>query len=308
MGRVAPCARPQIATAATLFRGELVAGEHPVSILGTRVLRTEDPRFLTTGGVYTEDVVDDRLAGAYHLFFVRSPIAHAKITAIDASAALEAPGVVAVFTGADLAAPAAPQGDDQPGDGADRAGHRHGPVRGRGRGRRAHPRALPGRGRHRAGQRGLRPAARGDRIRGRPGRRHSAVRVGRQQRGRHLRRPRQAASRPVRRLRGGGQPDDRQPAGRPGADGEPGRGRRLGRGRAADRLDPQPGRPGHQGRAGPAARRGPGPDPGHHPGRGRRVRGQVRRRPRARRDRRGPLARWPIRSGGPRPGSRTWSR
>ena len=104
MGRVAPCARPQIATAATLVRGELVAGEHPVSILGTRVLRTEDPRFLTTGGVYTEDVVDDRLAGAYHLFFVRSPIAHAKITAIDASAALEAPGVVAVFTGADLAA------------------------------------------------------------------------------------------------------------------------------------------------------------------------------------------------------------
>ena len=34
-----------------------------MSILGTRVLRTEDPRFLTTGGVYTEDVVDERLAG-----------------------------------------------------------------------------------------------------------------------------------------------------------------------------------------------------------------------------------------------------
>ena len=32
-----------------------------MSILGTRVLRTEDPRFLTTGGVYTEDVVDERL-------------------------------------------------------------------------------------------------------------------------------------------------------------------------------------------------------------------------------------------------------
>jgi len=75
-----------------------------MSILGTRVLRTEDPRFLTTGGVYTEDVVDDRLAGAYHLFFVRSPIAHARITGIDASAALAAPGVVAVFTGEDLAA------------------------------------------------------------------------------------------------------------------------------------------------------------------------------------------------------------
>ncbi len=44
-----------------------------MSILGTRVLRVEDPRFLTTGGVYTEDVVDDRLGGACHLFFVRSP-------------------------------------------------------------------------------------------------------------------------------------------------------------------------------------------------------------------------------------------
>jgi aerobic carbon-monoxide dehydrogenase large subunit len=74
-----------------------------VSILGTRVLRTEDPRFLTTGGVYTEDVTDDRLAGACHLSFVRSPVAHARITGIDVSAALEAPGVVAVYTGADLA-------------------------------------------------------------------------------------------------------------------------------------------------------------------------------------------------------------
>jgi carbon-monoxide dehydrogenase large subunit len=74
-----------------------------VSILGTRVLRTEDPRFLTTGGVYTEDVVDERLTGACHLFFVRSPIAHARITGIDVSGAQAAPGVIAVFTGADLA-------------------------------------------------------------------------------------------------------------------------------------------------------------------------------------------------------------
>jgi aerobic carbon-monoxide dehydrogenase large subunit len=74
-----------------------------VSILGTRVLRTEDPRFLTSGGVYTEDVVDDRLTGACHVFFVRSPVAHGKIEGIDVSAALEAPGVIAVFTGADLA-------------------------------------------------------------------------------------------------------------------------------------------------------------------------------------------------------------
>jgi aerobic carbon-monoxide dehydrogenase large subunit len=71
-----------------------------VSILGTRVLRTEDPAFLTTGAVYTDDV---RLPGACHVFFVRSPVAHARISSIDVSAAREAPGVVAVFTGADLA-------------------------------------------------------------------------------------------------------------------------------------------------------------------------------------------------------------
>jgi aerobic carbon-monoxide dehydrogenase large subunit len=73
-----------------------------VSILGTRVLRTEDPRFLTSGGVYTDDVVDERLTGACHVFFVRSPLAHARITGIDVSAALEAPGVIAAYTGADL--------------------------------------------------------------------------------------------------------------------------------------------------------------------------------------------------------------
>src|ERR1017187_8102458 len=74
-----------------------------MSILGTRVLRTEDPRFLTTGGDYTEDLTDERLAGACHVFFVRSPIAHARISRIDVSPALAAPGVLAAFTGADLA-------------------------------------------------------------------------------------------------------------------------------------------------------------------------------------------------------------
>ena len=74
-----------------------------MSILGTRVLRTEDPGFLTTGAVYTGDVADARLAGACHVFFVRSPVAHARIRSLDVSAALAAPGVVAAFTGADLA-------------------------------------------------------------------------------------------------------------------------------------------------------------------------------------------------------------
>ncbi|HYS32261.1 MAG TPA: hypothetical protein VEM58_08375, partial [Streptosporangiaceae bacterium] len=62
-----------------------------MSILGTRVMRTEDPRFLTTGGVYTEDLTDERLDGACHVFFVRSPVAHARIGRIDVSAALDAP-------------------------------------------------------------------------------------------------------------------------------------------------------------------------------------------------------------------------
>ena len=75
-----------------------------MSILGTRVLRTEDRSFLTTGGVYTEDIRDERLNGAVHVHFVRSAVAHARISAIDTSAAKEAEGVVAVFTGEDLAA------------------------------------------------------------------------------------------------------------------------------------------------------------------------------------------------------------
>jgi aerobic carbon-monoxide dehydrogenase large subunit len=71
-----------------------------VSILGTRVIRTEDPRFLTTGAVYTDDLA---LPGACYVHFVRSAVAHARITSVDVSAALEAPGVIAAFTGADLA-------------------------------------------------------------------------------------------------------------------------------------------------------------------------------------------------------------
>jgi carbon-monoxide dehydrogenase large subunit len=75
-----------------------------VSILGTRVLRTEDPGFLSTGAVYTDDVQDERLAGACYVHFVRSTVAHAKINAIGTSAAKDAEGVIAVYTAADLAA------------------------------------------------------------------------------------------------------------------------------------------------------------------------------------------------------------
>jgi carbon-monoxide dehydrogenase large subunit len=72
-----------------------------MSILGTRVVRTEDPRLLTTGGTYTDDLRLPELAGALRVTFVRSPVAHAEITGIDAKAALDAPGVVAVLTAAD---------------------------------------------------------------------------------------------------------------------------------------------------------------------------------------------------------------
>ena len=73
------------------------------SILGNRVLRKEDPKFLTTGGVYVDDMhAEPLLAGAAHVTFVRSQMAHATILGIDVSAALQAPGVIAVHTAASL--------------------------------------------------------------------------------------------------------------------------------------------------------------------------------------------------------------
>ncbi len=69
--------------------------------VGARIARTEDRRFLTGRGNYTDDI---NRPGQAHAHFVRSPHAHAKIVSIDASRALAAPGVVAVYTGADIAA------------------------------------------------------------------------------------------------------------------------------------------------------------------------------------------------------------
>ncbi|MET0907829.1 MAG: molybdopterin cofactor-binding domain-containing protein, partial [Ilumatobacteraceae bacterium] len=72
------------------------------SILGNRVLRKEDPKFLTTGGVYVDDLDDELLAGAAHVVYVRSSAAHGTILSIDTSDALAMPGVIAVYTAADL--------------------------------------------------------------------------------------------------------------------------------------------------------------------------------------------------------------
>jgi len=82
--------------------GQLHA-DRTMSILGTRVVRREDPLFLTQGATYTDDLTEDRLLGALHVTLVRSTTAHARVVGVDASAALEAPGVVAVVTAADLA-------------------------------------------------------------------------------------------------------------------------------------------------------------------------------------------------------------
>jgi aerobic carbon-monoxide dehydrogenase large subunit len=73
-----------------------------MSILGTRVVRTEDPRLLTVGGTYVDDLRVPELTDAARVTFVRSPIAHARITGIDTTAAREAPGVVAVLTIQDM--------------------------------------------------------------------------------------------------------------------------------------------------------------------------------------------------------------
>lgn len=67
--------------------------------VGQRVKRTEDPRLIKGLAHYVDDI---SLPGILHVAFVRSVYAHARITGIDTSAALETPGVVAVYTGADV--------------------------------------------------------------------------------------------------------------------------------------------------------------------------------------------------------------
>jgi aerobic carbon-monoxide dehydrogenase large subunit len=93
-----------------------------MSILGTRVVRTEDPRLLTAGGTYVDDLQVPELTKAARVTFVRSPIAHALITGIDATAAREIPGVLAVLTATDLDdLPPPPPDDGGGGDGGGEA-------------------------------------------------------------------------------------------------------------------------------------------------------------------------------------------
>ena len=68
--------------------------------IGQPVTRLEDPRLITGRGRFTDDITLPNQAYAYVL---RSPHAHARIVGIDTGAAAEAPGVLDVLTGADVA-------------------------------------------------------------------------------------------------------------------------------------------------------------------------------------------------------------
>ena len=70
-------------------------------LIGAKVPRVEDRRILTGRGHYVDDI---HLQGMVHASFLRSPMAHARITHIDVAEARRAPGVIAVFTGEDMQA------------------------------------------------------------------------------------------------------------------------------------------------------------------------------------------------------------
>ena len=77
-----------------------------MSILGNRVQRVEDPRFLTGAATYVEDLP---LENAAWVTYVRSSYAHARITAVELDKARASPGVLGVFSAADVAElPASP--------------------------------------------------------------------------------------------------------------------------------------------------------------------------------------------------------
>ena len=75
------------------------ASDPAMSILGNRVLRREDPKFLTVGGSYVADL---EIPGVTHLCYVRSTVAHARVASLDLDEARNAPGVVAIFTNDDV--------------------------------------------------------------------------------------------------------------------------------------------------------------------------------------------------------------
>src|SRR5205807_695830 len=90
--------RPLGAAGGGAWRGGPAGAAVMTSLFGAPVQRVEDDRLLRGHGGYTDDLGHDALAAA----FVRSPHAHARITGIDVSGALDVDGLVAVYTHADL--------------------------------------------------------------------------------------------------------------------------------------------------------------------------------------------------------------
>jgi carbon-monoxide dehydrogenase large subunit len=74
-------------------------GANEPGVIGQSILRKEDARFLTGTGQFTDDVTLPRQT---HAFFLRSPHAHARLRGVDTAKAKAAPGVLGVYTGADL--------------------------------------------------------------------------------------------------------------------------------------------------------------------------------------------------------------
>jgi carbon-monoxide dehydrogenase large subunit len=68
-------------------------------LIGKSIKRREDPRFITGRGTYVDDL---KVPGTTYAVFIRSPHAYARIKKIDSAAAAKHPGVVAIFTGADM--------------------------------------------------------------------------------------------------------------------------------------------------------------------------------------------------------------
>jgi carbon-monoxide dehydrogenase large subunit len=71
----------------------------PETLVGKSIRRREDPRLITGTALYLDDL---KVPGMHHACVVRSPHGAAKITSINTQPALDRPGVVAVFTGADI--------------------------------------------------------------------------------------------------------------------------------------------------------------------------------------------------------------
>src|SRR6202035_2045215 len=69
------------------------------TLVGKRIRRREDPRLITGTATYVDDI---KMPGMHHACILRSPHGAARIRSINAQSALEHPGVVAVFTGADV--------------------------------------------------------------------------------------------------------------------------------------------------------------------------------------------------------------